>query len=255
MRLMNYAIFPNLTVSDPFWVQLRQEAKALVEREGAMSKLLQQGVLQHATFHEALANRLALKLANDDIDATSLRNVVEQTLQRAPDIVDAALADMRAVYERDPACHSTVQIFFFFKGFIALQAYRISHALYRHQQREMAYHIQSRVSELFCIDIHPAAKLGKGIMLDHAHAIVIGETATVGDNVSLLHSVTLGGTGKAGGDRHPKVGNSVVIGAGAKILGNVRIGDSCCVAAGAVVLKDIPPSATAVGVPARIVGL
>lgn len=119
----------------------------------------------------------------------------------------------------------------------------------------MAYHIQSRVSELFCIDIHPAAKLGKGIMLDHAHAIVIGETATVGDNVSLLHSVTLGGTGKAGGDRHPKVGNGAVIGAGAKILGNVRIGDSCCVAAGAVVLKDIPPSATAVGIPARIVGL
>ncbi len=112
MRLMNYAIFPNLTFSDPFWVQLRQEAKALAEREGVMSKLLQQGVLQHATFNEALANRLALKLANDDIDATSLRNVVEQTLQRAPDIVDAALADMRAVYERDPACHSTIQIFF-----------------------------------------------------------------------------------------------------------------------------------------------
>ncbi|CVG84588.1 Serine acetyltransferase [Serratia marcescens] len=255
MRLMNYAIFPNLTFSDPFWVQLRQEATALAEREGVMSKLLQQGVLQHATFNEALANRLALKLANDDIDATSLRNVVEQTLQRAPDIVDAALADMRAVYERDPACHSTIQIFFFFKGFIALQAYRVSHALYQHQHREMAYHIQSRVSELFCIDIHPAAKLGKGIMLDHAHAIVIGETATVGDNVSLLHSVTLGGTGKAGGDRHPKVGNGAVIGAGAKILGNVRIGDSCCVAAGAVVLKDIPPSATAVGIPARIVGL
>ena len=253
MRLMNYASFPNLSSLDTFWIKLRQEAKELAKKEAAMSKLLQQGVLNHTSFSEALVNRLALKLSNDEINATSLKDIIEKTLQRTPEIVDAALADMRAVYERDPACHSLIQIFLFFKGFIALQAYRISHSLYCHQQREMAYHIQSRVSELFCIDIHPAAILGRGIMIDHAHAIVIGETATVGDNVSLLHSVTLGGTGKISGDRHPKIGNGVVIGAGAKVLGNIQVGDRSCIAAGAVVLRDIPSLCTAAGVPAKFI--
>ena len=253
MRLINYASFPNLSSLDTFWIKLRQEAKELAKKEAAMSKLLQQGVLNHTSFSEALVNRLALKLSNDEINATSLKDIIEKTLQRTPEIVDAALADMRAVYERDPACHSLIQIFLFFKGFIALQAYRISHSLYCHQQREMAYHIQSRVSELFCIDIHPAAILGRGIMIDHAHAIVIGETATVGDNVSLLHSVTLGGTGKISGDRHPKIGNGVVIGAGAKVLGNIQVGDRSCIAAGAVVLRDIPSLCTAAGVPAKFI--
>nr|SAY41902.1 Serine acetyltransferase [Serratia marcescens] len=201
-------------------------------------------------------NRLALKLANDDIDATSLRNVVEQRLQRAPDIVDAALADMRAVYERDPACHSYDTDIFFLSGI-----HRICKPIVSHmrciQPSTVKWPITSKAgyqNSSVSISIRPPS-WAKASCSDHAHAIVIGETATVGDNVSLLHSVTLGGTGKAGGDRHPKVGNGAVIGAGAKILGNVRIGDSCCVAAGAVVLKDIPPSATAVGIPARIVGL
>ncbi|MGK2895332.1 serine O-acetyltransferase [Klebsiella michiganensis] len=253
MRLVNYAIFPDLTATNTFWIRLYQEAKDLAEQGSAMTKLMQNGILKHTNFGEALASRLSLKLANGDINEENMKIVVGKTLQCAPCIIQAALADMQAVYERDPACHSTVQVFFFFKGYLALQAHRIAHYLYNHHHPEVAYHIQNRCSEMFGIDIHPAAQLGKGIMFDHTHGIVIGETAVVGDNVSVLHGVTLGATNQSRGDRHPKIGNRVIIGAGAKILGNVKIGEGCYIGAGAVVLEEMPPFSIAVGIPARTI--
>ncbi|CAN0585775.1 unnamed protein product, partial [Ectocarpus sp. 12 AP-2014] len=159
-----------------------------------------------------------------------------------------------AIYERDPACHRLLQPVLYFKGFQAVQAYRVAHWLYQQGRFDLAYFVQMRVSELYSIDIHPAAHVGKGIMIDHAHSIVIGETASVGDNVSMLHDVTLGGTGKEDGDRHPKIGDGVMLGAGAKVLGNITVGHCSRVAAGSVVLQDVPPCKTVAGVPARIVG-
>jgi serine O-acetyltransferase len=159
-----------------------------------------------------------------------------------------------AVYERDPACHRFLQPILFFKGYQAVQAYRIGHWLWQAGRIDLSYFVQMRVSEVFGVDIHPAARVGKGIMIDHAHSIVIGETAVVGDNVSMLHSVTLGGTGKEDGDRHPKIGDGVLIGAGAKVLGNIHVGHCSRIAAGSVVLEDVPPNSTVAGVPARVVG-
>ena len=170
------------------------------------------------------------------------------------ELVDAARADLVAVFERDPACHRLLQPILYFKGYQAMQAYRVGHWLWETGQKDLAYFFQMRVSEIFGIDIHPAAKIGKGIMIDHAHSIVIGETAVVGDNVSMLHSVTLGGTGKEEEDRHPKIEDGVLIGAGAKVLGNIRVGHCSRIAAGSVVLADVPPCKTVAGIPAKIVG-
>jgi len=158
------------------------------------------------------------------------------------------------VFERDPACHRLMQPLLYFKGYQAIQSYRLGHWLWQQGRKDLAYFIQMRVSEMFGVDIHPAARIGRGIMVDHAHSIVIGETAVVGDNVSMLHSVTLGGTGKEDDDRHPKIGNGVMIGAGAKVLGNIRVGNCSRIAAGSVVLEEVPPCTTVAGVPARIVG-
>ena len=165
-----------------------------------------------------------------------------------------AARDMRVVRERDPACTTYLQPFLYFKGYGGLQAYRIAHWLWTQERHILAYHLQSRVSELFAVDIHPAAKIGGGVFIDHAHGIVIGETAVVEDDVSMLHSVTLGGTGKAGGDRHPKIHRGVMIGAGAKVLGNIEVGEDARIAAGSVVLSSVPPRCTVAGVPARPVG-
>jgi serine O-acetyltransferase len=183
-----------------------------------------------------------------------LREIADDVYAQAPELVDAARADLVAVYERDPACHRLLQPILYFKGYQAMQAYRVGHWLFTHGKHDLAYFVQMRVSEIFGVDIHPAATIGKGIMIDHAHSIVIGETAVVGDNVSMLHSVTLGGTGKDDDDRHPKIGNGVLIGAGAKILGNIKVGDCSRIAAGSVVLDEVPECKTVAGIPARIVG-
>ncbi len=166
----------------------------------------------------------------------------------------AARADILAVYDRDPACHRYVEPLLYLKGFQALQTYRMAHRLYMSGRKDFAYYLQSRSSMIFGCDIHPNARIGRGIMIDHAHSIVIGETAVIEDNVSLLHSVTLGGTGKEDGDRHPKVRHGCLIGAGASILGNIEIGHCSRVAAGSVVLHDVPPNRTVAGVPAKVVG-
>jgi serine O-acetyltransferase len=210
--------------------------------------------LHHATLQKALSYRISAKLSSNEMSMLVLREVADEAFAADPTLVEAARADLVAVLERDPATYRLLQPILYFKGFQAMQAYRVAHWLWTQGRRDLAYFVQMRSSEVYGVDIHPAARIGKGIMIDHAHSIVIGETAVVGDNVSMLHSVTLGGTGKEKEDRHPKIGDEVLIGAGAKVLGNITVG--CCsrIAAGSVVLEDVPPAMTVAGVPAKVVG-
>jgi serine O-acetyltransferase len=239
---------------DPTWTQIRDEAATSVSDEPLLGGLIHSSILHHETFEAALAYRLSLKLASPEMSEQLLREIVDEALRHDPAIAQAARTDLVATFERDPACHRLIQPILYFKGYQAIQSYRIAHWLWRSGRKDLSYYVQMRVSERFGVDIHPAARIGKGIMIDHAHSIVIGETATVGDNVSMLHSVTLGGTGKEEEDRHPKIGDGVLIGAGAKVLGNIRVGHCSRIAAGSVVLEDVPPCKTVAGVPARIVG-
>ena len=239
---------------DPVWERIRDEAHAVVEAEPILGGLVHSGILHHRTLERALAYRMALKLASGEMTDQILREIVDQAYASDPTLGQAARADIVAVHERDPACHRFIQPMLFFKGFQGIQAYRVAHWLWRQGRCDLAFFIQMRMSEVYGMDIHPAARIGQGIMIDHAHSIVIGETAVVGDNVSMLHAVTLGGTGKDDGDRHPKIGNGVLIGAGAKVLGNITVGHCTRIAAGSVVLQDVPPCKTVAGVPARIVG-
>lgn len=243
-----------LTSVDPVWSRVRDEAFEMVAAEPLLGGLVHSSLLHHPTLERALAYRFSLKLASGEMSEQILREIADEAYAADAELGQAARADIMAVYDRDPACHRFIQPLLFFKGFQAVQAYRIGHWLWAQGRRDMAYFVQMRVSEVFGADIHPAARIGRGIMIDHAHSIVIGETAVVGDNVSMLHSVTLGGTGKEDGDRHPKIGNGVLIGAGAKVLGNITIGANSRIAAGSVVLMDVPACKTVAGVPARIVG-
>jgi serine O-acetyltransferase len=239
---------------DPVWAQLVIEAEQAVKDEPLLGGLVHSSVLYHGTLERALSYRISMKLASDEMPGQLIREICDDAYAAEPSLGVDARADIAAVYDRDPACHRFLQPLLFFKGFQAVQAYRVAHWLWTTGHRDLAYFFQMRVSEIFSIDIHPAAKVGRGIMIDHAHAIVIGETAVVGNNVSLLHSVTLGGTGKEDEDRHPKIGNGVLIGAGAKVLGNIKVGNCSRIAAGSVVLTEVPPCKTVAGVPARIVG-
>jgi len=239
---------------DPVWSRICEEAEAAVKGEPLLGGLIHSGLLHHPTFERALAFRFSLKLASGEMSEQILREIADAAFTDAPGIGRAARADVVAVHDRDPACHRFLQPVLFFKGYQAIQAYRIGHWLWQKGRRDMAYFVQMRVSEVFGVDIHPGARIGQGIMIDHAHSIVIGETAVVGDNVSMLHSVTLGGTGKEDGDRHPKIGDGVLIGAGAKVLGNISVGRCSRIAAGSVVLADVPSCTTVAGVPARVVG-
>jgi len=245
---------PVVTSVDPVWTHICEEARAAVRDEPLLGGFIHSGVLHHASFERALAYRFSLKLASGEMSEQILREIADEAHDDDPEIGRAARADCVAVYDRDPACHRFLQPILFFKGYQAVQAYRIGHWLWTKGRRDMAYFVQMRVSEVFGVDIHPNARIGKGIMIDHAHSIVIGETAVVGDNVSMLHSVTLGGTGKEDGDRHPKIGNGVMIGAGAKVLGNIVVGDCSRIAAGSVVLQDVPERKTVAGVPAKVIG-
>lgn len=243
-----------LTAIDPVWDQIRKESEVALRREPLLGGVIHGSILHHETLECALAYRFALKLASGEISEQMLREIADTAYRSEDALGQSARADLVAVFERDPACHAMMQPILFFKGFQAVQAYRVGNWLWREGRRELAYLIQMRMSEVFGVDIHPAAKIGRGLMIDHAHSIVIGETAVVGDNVSLLHAVTLGGTGKTDGDRHPKIGDGVLIGAGASVLGNIRIGACSRIAAGSVVLVDVPPCKTVAGVPAKIVG-
>ncbi|MFK7943865.1 MAG: serine O-acetyltransferase [Paracoccaceae bacterium] len=245
--------FDDLRV-DPVWNTIRQEAAQIAAREPLMASIVHATLLNHKSLEDALGYRIAQKLASDDMPSLLIREMCDQAYADQPEIGIAARADIVAVFERDPFCDRMIQPLLYFKGFIGIQSYRVAHWLWNQGRRDLAMFIQMRVSQLFSMDINPAAQIGRGLMIDHAHSMVIGETAVVGDDVSMLHGVTLGGTGKDEGDRHPKIGDGVLIGAGAKVLGNIRVGDCSRIAAGSVVLKEVPRNTTVAGIPARIVG-
>jgi len=235
------------------WSLLRAAAEETVRAEPHLASQMNAVILSHSDLASALSFQIARKLGDSELGTMSVREICRAAFDADPAIVVSAEADLRAVAERDPAIKSLLQPFLYFKGFQALQAHRVAHWLWGHGREALAFHFQSRISELFQVDIHPAAQMGSGLFLDHGTGIVIGETAVVGDEVSMLHAVTLGGTGAERGDRHPKIGKGVLLGAGAKVLGNITVGDYAKVASGSVVLKDVPAGCTAAGVPARLV--
>ncbi len=239
---------------DPVWDAVRANARDIVATEPSLSALVMANVLNHDSFEDALAHRIAERLDHSDVSADLIRQAFHDALDYRPEIGTEARADLAATLERDPATHRAIVPFLYFKGFQAIQTHRFANALWLAGRKDFALYLQSRSSQVFQVDINPNCRIGKGIMLDHATGFVAGETATVGDNVSILQGVTLGGTGKADEDRHPKIGNGVLIGAHAVILGNIRVGDCARVGAGSVVVKEVPARVTVVGVPARIVG-
>ena len=239
---------------DPVWSRLRGEAEDIARAEPGLGGFLYDSVLSHASFEDALIHRLAQRLGGADLGADAIISAFSDAIAAEPEIGHAARADIIATFDRDPACHRYIDPLLYFKGWQALQGHRMAHRLWEQGRKDIAYYIQSRTSLISSIDIHPNARIGKGIMIDHGHDIVIGETCVIEDNVSLMQGVTLGGTGKEAGDRHPKIRQGVLIGAGAKILGNIEIGRCSRVAACSVVLHDVPPNTTVAGVPAKVVG-
>jgi serine O-acetyltransferase len=237
----------------PVWAALRNEAHAVQKSEAALASLVAAVVLNHETLGDALSYQLARKLGDQELGPMAIRDIAEEAYDSDPTLVEVAEADLRAVFERDPACKGYLQPFLFFKGFQSLQTQRIAHWLWNEGRDTLAFYLQSRMSEMFQVDIHPATRIGRGVFVDHGTGIVIGETAVIGDDVSMLQGVTLGGTGAERGDRHPKIGKGVLLGAGAKVLGNISVGDYAKVASGSVVLKPVPAGCTAAGVPARLV--
>ncbi len=233
------------------WPTIRAEAQRDGEREPCLAGFLYETVLRHHTLMEALGSLLAHKLASPTMSALTLLDLAEEAFERDPLIAESVIADLQAIITRDPATRGYSQPLLYFKGFHALQSYRVSHYYWTHERPALALYLQSRISEVFAVDIHPGARIGKGILFDHATSIVIGETAVVEDDFSMLHEVTLGGTGKVGGDRHPKIRRGVMIGAGAKVLGNIEVGEGAKIGAGSVVLEDVAPFTTVAGVPAR----
>ena len=240
--------------NDPVFDRIRQEADQAAARDPALASFLMTAVLNHGALEHAIVHRVAERLDHRDVPGALIRQAYEDLIDRDPSIGDAFRADLVAVIDRDPACLRLIEPLLYFKGFHALQTHRLAHALLKAGRRDFALYLQSRSSSVFGVDINPAAKLGKGIFIDHATALVVGETCVIDDDVSILQGVTLGGTGKETGDRHPKIRRGVLIGAGAKILGNIEIGYCARVAAGSVVLAPVPHNKTVAGVPARIVG-
>src|ERR1700712_1417910 len=239
--------------TDALWVRLRQEAEEAYQREPKLASLFFDSILNQPSFEAAVFHRVAARLKNDVISLPLIVQGFNKAAAADGCIVEAAKADIAAVLDRDPACTRLIEPFLYFKGFHAIQAHRLNHWLWHHGERDFALYLQSRSSEVFQTDIHPAAKFGHGLFFDHATGLVVGETAEVGDDVSMLHHVTLGGSGKETGDRHPKIRKGVVIGAGAALLGNIEVGRQPGVGAGWVVLKSVPPHATVAGVPAKVV--
>ncbi|HQT75905.1 MAG: serine O-acetyltransferase [Rhodospirillales bacterium 20-64-7] len=240
------------SVTDALWARLRQEAEEACEREPNLAPLFYDSILNQPNFETAVFHRVAVRLKNDVIALPLILQAFHRASADDGCIAEAIKADIVAVLERDPACNRLIEPFLYFKGFHALQAHRLTHWLWHHNERDFALYLQSRMSEVFQTDIHPAARFGRGIFLDHATGLVVGETAVVDDDVSMLHNVTLGGTGKEPGDRHPKIRRGVVIGAAAKVLGNIVVGEHARIAAGSVVLKPVPAHATVAGVPAKV---
>lgn len=239
---------------DPIWDTVRKEAQEIVTKDPVLAAFIYTNCINQPSLECAVIHRVCERLDHQDMNSSALFQTFQQMRDADPTWSTTLRVDIQAVYDRDPACNRFIQPILYFKGFHALQTHRLAHWLWNNGREDFALYLQSRSSAVFQTDIDPAAAMGKGIFLDHATGIVIGHTATVGDNVSILQNVTLGGTGKEEGDRHPKIGSGVLIGSGAKVLGNIKIGDCSRIAAGSVVLKEVPPKTTVAGVPARIVG-
>ncbi|MGB1327664.1 MAG: serine O-acetyltransferase [Porticoccaceae bacterium] len=240
--------------NDPIWDFIQQEAQQLSSEEPLLADFFQRAVLQHSRLEEVVVHVLAETFVASAIEPKDVRAVISQALDSDPEIGVSIRRDIEAAFQRDAACKHYLMPLIYFKGFQALQLYRISHWLWKNQRFSFALFMQNNISERFAVDIHPAARLGNGIMIDHATGLVIGETAIVGNDVSILHSVTLGGSGCQKGDRHPKIGNGVLLAAGAKVLGNISVGEGVKVGAGSLVLESVPDHVTVAGVPAKIVG-
>jgi serine O-acetyltransferase len=238
---------------DPIWFAIRREAEEIVAADPAMASFVHATVLNHDRLEEAVVHRVTQRLDSAVVGADVMRRAYDDALGAAPELGEIFRCDIAAVYDRDPACDRHIEPLLYFKGFHAIQAHRLAHWLWHHGRRDFALYLQSRSSAVFQVDIHPAVPLGRGIFLDHATGLVVGRTAVIDDNVSILQDVTLGGTGKETGDRHPKVRCGVLIGAGAKILGNIEIGASSKIAAGSVVLHPVEAHTTVAGVPAKVV--
>ncbi|MDN5570415.1 MAG: serine O-acetyltransferase [Propionibacteriaceae bacterium] len=236
---------------DRIWPTIRLEAARDADAEPCLGGFLHETILRHNSLMSALGSLLAHKLAAANMSALTLLDLAHQAFAGDPWIEESVIADLQAILSRDPATRGYSQPLLYFKGFHAVQSFRMAHHFWVSDRQALALFLQSRISEVFAVDIHPGARIGRGVMFDHATSVVIGETAVIDDDFSMLHEVTLGGTGKVGGDRHPKIGRGVMIGAGAKVLGNIRVGEGAKIGAGSVVLDDVPPHSTVAGVPAR----
>lgn len=244
----------SLEVVDPAWVRICEEAERIVAAEPALAGFILATILNQRSLETAIAHRVATRLDHPVLGADLIAQTFEEALASDPSIAESFRADVAAVVDRDPACTRFIEPVLYYKGFHAIQTHRLAHWLWTRGRTDLALYLQSRSSEVFQTDIHPAARIGRGIFLDHATGLVVGSTVVIGDNVSMLQDVTLGGTGKETGDRHPKIRSGVLIGAGAKILGNIEVGECARVAAGSVVLAPVPRNTTVAGVPAKVVG-
>ena len=240
---------------DPVWARIREEAEAIARHEPELATFIYENILHHDTLEAAIVHRVSQRLAHTDVSGDLIRQAYGEALEDQRTIGEAFRADIMATADRDPATHRLIEPVLYYKGFHAIQTYRLAHWLWTRGRRDFALYLQSRSSTMFQCDIHPAAKIGRGIFLDHATGLVVGETAEIDDDVSMLHDVTLGGTGKEAGDRHPKIRYGVMIGAGAKILGNIEVGHCARIAAGSVVIKPVPNNVTVAGVPAKVIGV
>jgi serine O-acetyltransferase len=243
-----------LATLDPIWDRIRAEAEDIVQREPELASFLYSTVLNHTRLEDSVVHRVAERLDHSALSGDLIRQTFDEALRDEPDIGNAFRADLVAVFDRDPATTRFIDPLLYFKGFHAIQCHRLAHWLLHKGRKDFAWYLQSRASAVFQTDINPAAQIGRGIFLDHATGFVVGETAVIEDDVSILHGVTLGGTGKENEDRHPKIRRGVLIGAGAKILGNIEVGHCARIAAGSVVVKPVPHNVTVAGVPAKIVG-
>lgn len=247
-------LMEQVSETDDLWPLMRDEATRKASGEPILGSYFHATILNHSSFGAALSFRLASKLDNPMLPTMLIRDVIAEAMASDETLLPSAQVDMLATFTRDPACDDLTTPFLFFKGFHALQAHRVAHWLWCQGRKTLAQFFQNQISVTLGVDFHPAARIGCGIMLDHATGIVIGETAVIEDDVSILHAVTLGGTGKASGDRHPKIRRGVLLAAGSKIIGNIEVGQNAKVGAGSVVLTDVPPNVTVAGVPAKIVG-
>ena len=252
--MAQYQTRPALDTVDPVWTRIRREAEEIVRREPELASFIYATVLHHDNLEAAIVQRLADRLDHAVLSGDLIRQAYADALEDVPSLGEIFRADLMATVDRDPATHRLIDPVLYYKGFHAIQTHRLMHWLWEKGRRDFALYLQSRSSAVFQCDIHPAARIGRGIFLDHATGLVVGETAEIGDDVSMLHDVTLGGTGKEWEDRHPKIRYGVMIGAGAKILGNIEVGHCARIAAGSVVIKPVPNNVTVAGVPAKVVG-